>query len=90
MPNYTLHKNVYVEKIRPVVKQIIMWQANLTVPICMRVYRAPFLWVKLPGCRVDHPPPFGAEVKERVFLYLYPSLGLHGLFRVNFILYGFE
>ena len=27
---------------------------------------------------VNHPPPTSAEVKERIELYLYPPLGLHG------------
>jgi hypothetical protein len=36
--------------------------------------------VNLWACGLDHPLPTGAEVKERVELYLYPHL----LFRVNF------
>jgi hypothetical protein len=39
-----------------------------------------FQEVKRPGRGVDHPPPSGTEVKERAELYLYPSLGLRGLF----------
>jgi len=39
-----------------------------------------FPGIKRPGCGVDHPPPSSAEVKERVELYLYSSLGLRGLF----------
>jgi hypothetical protein len=39
-----------------------------------------FLAVKRPGRGVDHPPPSIAEVKERVELYLYPTLGLRVLF----------
>jgi hypothetical protein len=39
-----------------------------------------FPGVKRPGRGADHPPPTSAEVKERVELYLYPPLGLHGLF----------
>jgi hypothetical protein len=35
-----------------------------------------FLGVKRPGRGVDHPPPFSAEVKERVQLYLYSPSGL--------------
>jgi len=31
--------------------------------------------VKRPGRGVDHPPPYGAEVKERVELYLYSLSG---------------
>jgi hypothetical protein len=31
--------------------------------------------VKRPGRGVDHPPPFSAEVKERVQLYLYSPSG---------------
>jgi len=34
-----------------------------------------FLGVKRPGRGVDDPPPSGAEVKERVELYLYSSSG---------------
>jgi len=30
-----------------------------------------FPGVKRPGRGVDHPPPFGAKVKERVELYFY-------------------
>jgi len=30
----------------------------------------PFLGVKQPGLRIDHPPPSSTEVKERVELYL--------------------
>jgi hypothetical protein len=46
-------------------------------------YRVSFPGVKQLGHGVDHPPPFSAEVKERVELYLYspsgpswPALGL--------------
>jgi len=39
-----------------------------------------FSGVKRPQRGADHPPPPSAEVKERVELYLYPSLGLRGLF----------
>jgi hypothetical protein len=35
--------------------------------------------VKRPGRGIDHPPPPNAEVKERVELYLYSTLGLRGL-----------
>jgi hypothetical protein len=38
-----------------------------------------FSGAKRPGRGVDHQPPSSAEVKERVQLYIYPSLGLHGL-----------
>ena len=31
--------------------------------------------IKRPGCGVDHPPPFSAEVKETVELHLYSSSG---------------
>jgi hypothetical protein len=34
-----------------------------------------FAGVKWPGRGVDHPPPFSAEVKERVELYIYPLSG---------------
>jgi len=39
-----------------------------------------FPGVKQPGHGIDHPPPSRAEVKERVELYFYSLLGLHGLF----------
>jgi len=35
--------------------------------------------VKRPGCGVDHPPTYSAEVKGKVELYLYSPLGLRGL-----------
>ena len=34
---------------------------------------------KRPALGVDHPPPSSAEVRERVELYFYSPLGLHGL-----------
>jgi hypothetical protein len=43
-----------------------------------------FTRVKGPGRGVEHPPPSGAEVKEKVKLYLYPPLGLVACYRVNF------
>jgi hypothetical protein len=36
--------------------------------------------VKQPKRGVDHPPPSKAEFKERVELYFYSPLGLHGQF----------
>jgi hypothetical protein len=42
-------------------------------------YRVSFLGVKQQGPGIDFPPS-NAEVKERVELYLYSPLGLHGLF----------
>jgi hypothetical protein len=42
-----------------------------------------FLGVKWPGRGVDHPPPSGAEVNDRVELNIYNPLGLRGLFRMN-------
>jgi len=35
----------------------------------------PFLGVKQQGHGVDRPPPYSAEVKERVELYLYSPSG---------------
>jgi hypothetical protein len=64
MPNHTLHKNVYVEKMRPVVQQIITWQTNLTVSICMRIYRVSFPGVNLPECGIDHPPHLAPRLKK--------------------------
>jgi hypothetical protein len=49
-----------------------------------------FLGVKSAGRGVDHPPPYSAEVKERVELYLYstsgpswPELNLYLLYRLQ-------
>jgi hypothetical protein len=39
-----------------------------------------FQGVKPPGRGVDNPPTCSAEVKERVEVYLYSPLDLHGLF----------
>jgi len=46
-----------------------------------------FPGVKRPGRGVDHPPPFSAEVKERVEIYLCSPLGLRGLFYGELYLY---
>jgi hypothetical protein len=43
-------------------------------------YRFSFPGVKRPELGIGHPPESSSEVKERVELYLYPHLGLHGLF----------
>jgi hypothetical protein len=37
-----------------------------------------FPGLRRPERRVSHPPPSSAEVKERVELYIYSYLGLHG------------
>ena len=47
-----------------------------------------FPGVKRPGRGIEHLPPFSAEVKERVELYLYSPLGLRGLFWGELYLYG--
>jgi len=39
-----------------------------------------FPGIKRPGRGVDYTPISSAEVKERVELYIYPALGLLGLF----------
>ena len=44
-------------------------------------YRVSFLGVKRSGRGVDHPPPFSAEVKEKVVLYLWHFVACY---RVNF------
>jgi hypothetical protein len=36
------------------------------------------LGLKWPELRVNHPPPYIAEVKEKVELYFYTSVCLHG------------
>ena len=43
-----------------------------------------FLGVKRPGRAVDHPPPFSAEVKERLELYPPPLWAFVACSRVNF------
>jgi hypothetical protein len=37
------------------------------------------LEVKRPGCETDHSPPFSAEVKEWVGLYIHSPIHLHGV-----------
>jgi hypothetical protein len=46
--------------------------------------------VKRPWRGVDHPPPSSAEVKERIELYLYSPLDLHGLFYGYLYLYLYK
>jgi hypothetical protein len=41
--------------------------------------RGCFLRVKRPGCEADHSPPFLAEVKKCVELYLHSPIRLHGV-----------
>ena len=48
-------------------------------------YRVSFPGVKWQGRGANHPPPFGAEVKERIELYLY--LDVMASSRANFTLY---
>jgi hypothetical protein len=43
-----------------------------------------FQGVKRPGCGIDHPPPYGAEVKERVELYVYTIWAFMTYSRLNF------
>jgi hypothetical protein len=47
-------------------------------PVARNEYRIPFERVKRPKRGADHPPSSSAEVKERVELYLYSPLELHG------------
>ena len=50
-------------------------------------YRSFSQGVKRPGCGVDHPPPFGVEVKDRVELYLYSPIWVFvACSRVNCVL----
>jgi hypothetical protein len=39
------------------------------------------------GSGVNHPHLSSAEIKERVEIYLYSSLGLHGLFQGEIYIY---
>ena len=50
-------------------------------------YRVSFPRVKRPGRSVEHTSLPSAEVKERVNLYFYSSLGLRGLFYGELCLY---
>ena len=43
--------------------------------------------VSFQGYGFNHPPPYTAEVKERVELYLYSPSGFHGCSRANFNFY---
>ena len=42
-------------------------------------YRFSFPVAKRPGCEVDYPPLSSPEIKERSEIYLYSTIGLHGL-----------
>jgi len=44
-------------------------------PVSYTMGTGSFLGVKRPGRCVDHPPPYRAEAKERVELYLYSTSG---------------
>ena len=44
-------------------------------PVSITMGTGSFPRVKRPGCGVDHPSPFSAEVKERVEVYLYSPTG---------------
>jgi hypothetical protein len=50
-------------------------------------YQVSFSGVKRPGLGVHHPPPPSAEVKERVELYLYSTLGPQGLWQSQLYVY---
>ena len=49
-------------------------------PATYKMGTGSFLRVKRPGRDVDHPHTSSFQVKERVELYLYSPLSLHGLF----------
>ena len=60
------------------------WQARFSAPVqngpgahpaSYTMDTGSFPEVKQQGRGVDHPPPFSAEIKERVELYLYSSSG---------------
>jgi len=51
------------------------WYWGLSGFVCTE-YRVGVAVVKWPGRDVDHPPRIGAEIKERVELYLYSPSGL--------------
>jgi hypothetical protein len=53
-------------------------------PTSYTMIRGLFLGVKRPGRGVDHSPPSGFEVKERVELYLYPLRAFVACSRVIF------
>ena len=70
--------------VRPPSRIIAQWAARFTLPdqtpwgppsILYDGYQVSFPGVKWPGHGVDHSPPCGAEVKERVELYLYWCCG---------------
>ena len=48
-----------------------------------------FNGVRQPVCGFDHSPSYSVEVKERVEIYLYSTLGLHGLLQGEFYLHLF-
>jgi hypothetical protein len=48
-----------------------------------------FPGLKLPGRGVDHPHPSSTEVKERVELYLYTTVGVNDPFCCDFYLYPY-
>jgi hypothetical protein len=50
-----------------------------TQPPIQWVPGALFLGVKRPGREADHSPPYSAEIKERVELYLNSPIRLHGV-----------
>jgi len=50
-----------------------------TQPLVQEIWGL-FPGVKRPEYGVNHPTPTNAEAKEKVELYYYPPLGLHGLF----------
>jgi len=63
---------------------------SLPIQKDLGAYPAPCKWLRglLPGLRqpglgVEHPHSSKVEVKERVEIYLYCSVGLHGLFWVE-------
>jgi len=60
------------------------WGARFSTPIQTSPEARPasytmgtwsFPGLKRPGCGVDHPPLYNAEVKERIELYLYSTSG---------------
>ena len=64
------------------------WSLQMfNVPPFLKTGTGSFPGVKRPGRGADHPPPSKCRGQERVGLYLYSPLGLHGLLGEHLYLY---